>query len=1227
MLTVLPPPPWSDGIYLDEGETPATTSSSSSSDPTTTQQQQQKIPFTLPDLPGGFSLSDQDSTNKYLQRLSGFLSQYYSQFPHLVPGLTQEDRDNKVEFDGLFLEKMVSGYRLIQKERGHGGGANKHVDRYLVGHPGGGKYRSVNEFFPHVLWLATDSTRSRKNCKCGLCPSTIPTTSSSKNSRQSLGGVGIVKRESSNASASSAPNRRSKSLGGALQQLPDTPIQPGRSRVPVGFGNKSSALALSASVNVGVVPDIIAKEIAELRTSLASNHSASSSVAGGDAVVGGGKGRAAVGSESIGKGVGRPTRNSLESLLVGVESASTKGLGDGVKDKEKVKDKGKEKGKEKVKEKEKEHVSPRKRRASAIGVDAATARAGEDEEKEKEKELVSPRKRRASAIGTDAASTRTGEDKRKENEEIEKEKEKEQFSPRKRRVAADAAIAGAEEEKNKEHDAPMPRLTRNRTSNVQEVEKTTVESNAESAKFNCAATTKAGDSCQNNVSEAGGFCNRHKSTADSGKRPAEEDYMNSQPPLKKVNAVEIVKESEAEAIVVGSGAPALPLRDKESSPKANEGLMPFTSSPDRPSGISDDGKIYCYCGQGANDRGMVGCDNPNGCKIDWFHLECVGLTKPPTGTWYCPDCASILQPTKKTGPRTKQTARRSQKIQQTFDSEDETTPSTESDLQKETATKAISSTSSSNTVEKSSAAVEPAKKPVEKVSEVTMASSTTTTSTSESKGMAPSQQDATPTSIRPVKRVKQTMRRSRKIAQSFDSEDATTPLAESDLQKEPATKAVSASSGKQPSASSVGANKAEKSSSALEPAEKLFEKVSEVTMASSTTTTSTSKSPNKQSQQQAASLAKPSSASGSPIRGSQQQLKEKPTSVTPKALADADVVRRLVSVKDQSAGVAAVAQALEAVKASPRGAEVGSLSNAELAKEIFAQLTKMSSGDIGVTDIDEVEVAGNETAVDVEMSDADGTGAVAVGEKVVEVVKGGAQTGSTDVPAVKAVEFPGKKAAMTASDVPKTVLAPSSTLIANQPIQTLAPAVNPSVDPKVSIPASTAWNQSKTLRSMPPAPTPQAKTPSAPVVPPAATLTTTSTVSASAPAPTATIVSPVPTSATVTAVGPPTTAPVIASVAVPASATLAPVTVAPPAAVVASAPSTLNPSAPVVAMSTATVSTSVSAPPATLASSVPVVANPSPIYTVSTSIPGPTASVVPLASTSAPVINAPTAPV
>jgi len=46
--------------------------------------------------------------------------------------------------------------------------------------------------------------------------------------------------------------------------------------------------------------------------------------------------------------------------------------------------------------------------------------------------------------------------------------------------------------------------------------------------------------------------------------------------------------------------------------------------------------VYCTCRRVSFGQ-MIGCDNEN-CPIEWFHFECVELTEPVKGKWYCPQC-------------------------------------------------------------------------------------------------------------------------------------------------------------------------------------------------------------------------------------------------------------------------------------------------------------------------------------------------------------------------------------------------------------------------------------------------------------------------------------------------------------------------------------------------------------------------------------------------------------
>ena len=68
---------------------------------------------------------------------------------------------------------------------------------------------------------------------------------------------------------------------------------------------------------------------------------------------------------------------------------------------------------------------------------------------------------------------------------------------------------------------------------------------------------------------------------------------------------------------------------------------------------SEDQRVYCICRQVylihlihlKNIGGdMIGCDNDH-CPIKWFHIQCVGLSTIPDGTWYCPDCRKMLEKT------------------------------------------------------------------------------------------------------------------------------------------------------------------------------------------------------------------------------------------------------------------------------------------------------------------------------------------------------------------------------------------------------------------------------------------------------------------------------------------------------------------------------------------------------------------------------------------------------
>ena len=46
---------------------------------------------------------------------------------------------------------------------------------------------------------------------------------------------------------------------------------------------------------------------------------------------------------------------------------------------------------------------------------------------------------------------------------------------------------------------------------------------------------------------------------------------------------------------------------------------------------------YCYCRK-REYGSMTACDNEQ-CPHQWYHYNCVGISSPPEGEWYCPTCS------------------------------------------------------------------------------------------------------------------------------------------------------------------------------------------------------------------------------------------------------------------------------------------------------------------------------------------------------------------------------------------------------------------------------------------------------------------------------------------------------------------------------------------------------------------------------------------------------------
>ena len=48
-------------------------------------------------------------------------------------------------------------------------------------------------------------------------------------------------------------------------------------------------------------------------------------------------------------------------------------------------------------------------------------------------------------------------------------------------------------------------------------------------------------------------------------------------------------------------------------------------------------QLWCLCNSVASGN-MIACDNKT-CKVEWFHFECVKITRAPRGKWFCLNCS------------------------------------------------------------------------------------------------------------------------------------------------------------------------------------------------------------------------------------------------------------------------------------------------------------------------------------------------------------------------------------------------------------------------------------------------------------------------------------------------------------------------------------------------------------------------------------------------------------
>ena len=49
--------------------------------------------------------------------------------------------------------------------------------------------------------------------------------------------------------------------------------------------------------------------------------------------------------------------------------------------------------------------------------------------------------------------------------------------------------------------------------------------------------------------------------------------------------------------------------------------------------MSDKEQLWCICNKVASGE-MIACDNEK-CVVEWFHFQCVNISRAPRGKWFC----------------------------------------------------------------------------------------------------------------------------------------------------------------------------------------------------------------------------------------------------------------------------------------------------------------------------------------------------------------------------------------------------------------------------------------------------------------------------------------------------------------------------------------------------------------------------------------------------------------
>ncbi|CAG9853803.1 unnamed protein product [Phyllotreta striolata] len=140
------------------------------------------------------------------------------------------------------------------------------------------------------------------------------------------------------------------------------------------------------------------------------------------------------------------------------------------------------------------------------------------------------------------------------------------------------------------------------------------------------------------ANEYGGIGRELAGAAETAIQAIQQDHANNKKKHKKWTSSSSTNTSSSAAVVQPVVTPPVVVPTPESPAEASTQNAEVTDGewtydPNEPR--------YCLCNQ-VSYGDMVACDNED-CPSEWFHYPCVGITAPPKGKWYCPQCTASMK--------------------------------------------------------------------------------------------------------------------------------------------------------------------------------------------------------------------------------------------------------------------------------------------------------------------------------------------------------------------------------------------------------------------------------------------------------------------------------------------------------------------------------------------------------------------------------------------------------